>query len=56
MYVFRIVGNSEIFWLLVRELVSVEERFSAEDAPLRYASPRYGGADKHPPMLLALGF
>ena len=55
MYVFRIVGNSEIFWLPVRELVSVEEQVSVEDTPLRYASLPYGGEDKRPQMLLVLG-
>ena len=56
MYVFTIVGNLDIFWLPVRELVSVEGWVSAEDAPLRYASLRYGGEDKHPQMLLVLGW
>ena len=56
MYVFGIVRNSEIFWFPVRELVSVEERVSAEDTPFRYASLRYRGEDKHPQMLLVLGW
>ena len=55
MYIFRIVGNSEIFWLLVGEWVSVEEWFSAEYVPLRYASLRYGGEDKHHGMIFVLG-
>ena len=54
MYVFRSIENSEIFWLPVRELVSVEQRFSVEDTPLRYGSLRNGREDKHPEMLLVL--
>ena len=43
-------GNSELFWLLLKALVSVE------DTPLRYASLCSGREDKHPRMLLVLGW
>ena len=56
MLVFMIVGNSELFLLPLEPLVSVEELVSVEDALLRSASLRYREEDKHPQMLLVLGF
>ena len=48
-------GSSELFWLPLKTLVSVEEPVSLEDAVIRHASLRFGGKDKHPPMFLVLG-
>ena len=39
-----------------KSLVSVEERVSVEEAPLRSASLRSGKEGKHPQMLLVLGW
>ena len=48
MYKVRLGATSELFWLPVKELVSVEEPVNVED----YASLRSGGEYKHPQMLL----
>ena len=47
--------NAELLWLFLKALVSGEEVASVEDVPLRYASLRSEGQDKHPQMRLVLG-
>ena len=47
--------NSDLFWLPLKALVSVEEPVIVEDAPLRYVSLSSAGDAKHPQMVLGLG-
>ena len=49
-------ANSELIWLPLKAMGSVEEPVGVEDALLRYALLRSGGKDKHPQMLLVLGW
>ena len=48
--------SSEFFWLTLKASVIVEEPVSVEDAPLHYASLRFGGEGIHLQMLLILGW
>ena len=48
-------GSSELFWLHLKTLASVEEPVSLQDEALRYASLRSREEDKHPQMLFVLG-
>ena len=48
-------GSSELFWLPLKALFSIEELVSVEDVLPHYASLRSGEEDKHPLVFLVLG-